>query len=131
MSDPYGKDYDPRNDPRYVPPQETFRPDPEEFGAVLAELDRRVRECDRLMEMFDTPGWEGFVTQYEGQLEMLDLAMEKAPDQAQWMLLRGQAVALRSVLSLPERVVAKKKMLLDQQRDLMSVEEEDQDVSTG
>lgn len=126
MSDPFGEDFDPSVNPRYVPTHTTIAPEVvREYEELVQETQEGIRECERLEALFEMPAWGTIMRRYSDELRTIEDAMTKSFEQSKWMYMRGQSQAIEALLGLPNRVQNTRLMLQDRLRDLTETEEAD------
>lgn len=95
-------DYDPTNDPRYVPIMDEM---PAEERAMVEEelftIEENIKRLDTILLMFASPGWDLLVEGFERVIGELDTQLKKEQDQSTWKFYRGQMAQVEWFEQLP------------------------------
>ncbi len=113
-------EYDPDNDPRYVPDPDVFLLD-REIVEVTDRLESNavhIARFEQILALFESPGWANFIQIVAAEADQLDMHLTRATDQSNWKYLRGQRVWCDFILQMPQTIEKSLRSLRVKQNEL-------------
>jgi len=113
-------DYDPFNDPRFVPSTREMPAD--ERAAVeeaIAVLEANIELFDSAILLFQHPGWDVVVQMFDRTAEEIDAKLSREQDQGSWKFYRGQLAQVHWFQSLPTDMAERARRLRRDHAELL------------